>query len=31
MASHEKITAFIAKCEEPAQLRAMTANAKARG
>jgi len=28
---HEKLTAFIAKCEDPAQLRTMIANAKARG
>jgi hypothetical protein len=31
MPAHEKITAFIAKCEDPAQLRTMIANAKARG
>ena len=30
MPAHEKITAFIAKCEDPAQLRTMIANAKAR-
>ena len=29
--SHEKITGFIAKCEDPQQLRTMIANAKARG
>jgi hypothetical protein len=29
--AHEKITAFIAKCEDPAQLKTMIANAKARG
>lgn len=31
MPAHDKITAFIAKCEDPAQLRTMITNAKARG
>ena len=31
MAKHEKISAFIAKCVDPAQLKTMIANAKARG
>lgn len=31
MVEHEKISAFIAKCDDPAQLKTMITNAKARG
>ena len=31
MSAHDKIQAFIARCEDPTQLRTMIANAKARG
>ncbi|WP_374576339.1 hypothetical protein [Phenylobacterium sp.] len=31
MPAHEKLIGFIAKCEDPAQLRTMITNAKARG